>query len=82
MASMNISVPDPMRDWVQSRVESGKYASASDYMRDLIRRDQAQADAREALANALIEGERSGVSARRVPDILAALREESRGSGE
>ncbi len=40
MASMNVSVPDPMRDWVQSRIESGKYASVSDYVRDLIRKDQ------------------------------------------
>ncbi len=40
MASMNISVPDPMREWVQNRIDSGKYASVSDYVRDLIRRDQ------------------------------------------
>ena len=40
MASMNVSVPDSMREWVQSRIESGKYASVSDYVRDLIRRDQ------------------------------------------
>ena len=43
MASMNVSVPDPMRDWVQSRVDTGRYASVSDYVRDLIRRDQAGA---------------------------------------
>ena len=41
MASMNVSVPDPMREWVQGRIESGHYASVSDYVRDLIRRDQA-----------------------------------------
>lgn len=40
MASMNISVPDAMREWVQRRIESGEYASVSDYVRDLIRRDQ------------------------------------------
>ncbi len=40
MASMNVSVPDSMREWVQSRIESGEYASVSDYVRDLIRRDQ------------------------------------------
>ncbi len=73
MASMNISVPDPMRDWVEQRIESGQYASVSDYVRDLIRRDQSQADARQALAAALIEGEKSGVSPRRIPDILAAV---------
>lgn len=80
MAAMNISVPDPMRDWVQSRIESGRYISVSDYVRDLIRRDQAQADARDALVAALIEGEQSGISERRVPDILAALRDEQYGA--
>lgn len=40
MASMNISLPDPLRDYVQQRIDSGQYASASDYVRDLIRRDQ------------------------------------------
>ncbi|WP_298401255.1 type II toxin-antitoxin system ParD family antitoxin [Sphingobium sp.] len=40
MATMNISLPDPMRDYVQKRIDSGQYASVSDYVRDLIRRDQ------------------------------------------
>ena len=40
MATMNISLPDPMRDYVQNRIDSGQYASVSDYVRDLIRRDQ------------------------------------------
>ena len=40
MASMNISLPGPMRDYVQGRIDSGHYASVSDYVRDLIRRDQ------------------------------------------
>ena len=42
MASMNFSLPDPMRDYVQRRIDSGQYASVSDYMRDLIRRDQSE----------------------------------------
>jgi antitoxin ParD1/3/4 len=44
MATMNVSVPDPMRDWVQSQIERGRYASVSDYVRDLIRRDQTISD--------------------------------------
>jgi len=76
MASMNVSVPDPMRDWVEQRIGSGQYASVSDYVRDLIRRDQAQADAHQALVAALIEGESSGVSKRRIPEILAAVKAE------
>ena len=79
MASMNVSLPDPMRDWVQNRIDSGKYASVSDYVRDLIRRDQETADRRLALVNALIEGEQSGISERKVTDILATLREETTG---
>ncbi len=70
---MNISVPDPMRQWVEGRVQSGRYASASDYLRDLIRRDQEQAEARAALSTALAEGEASGESPRRITDIIAAL---------
>ena len=82
MASMNVSVPDPMRDWVQHRIESGEYASVSNYVRDLIRRDQVQTDERQALVAALLEGEPSGVSKRRVPDILAALKEELRSKAD
>lgn len=40
MATMNVSLPGPMRDFIQQRIESGQYASVSDYVRDLIRRDQ------------------------------------------
>lgn len=79
---MTISVPNPMRDWVEDRVESGRHASASDHVRDLIRRDQRVADAHDALAAALEEGERSGVSPRDIPGILADLRAERRGTGE
>ena len=79
MASMNVSLPDPMRDWVQNRIDSGRYASVSDYVRDLIRRDQETADRKQALITALIEGEQSGISERKVTDILAKIREEASG---
>jgi len=78
MASMNVSLPDPMREWVQQRIDTGQYASVSDYVRDLIRRDQAQADEQKVLIAALIEGEQSGISKRRIPDILTALKQQRR----
>jgi antitoxin ParD1/3/4 len=71
MATMNISLPDAMREWVEAQVASGEYANASDYLRDLIRHDQRQ---REALRLALIEGERSGTSDRTVSDITDAAK--------
>ena len=57
---MNISVPDPMKDWVQSQVSKGSYANTSDYVRDLIRQDQENRNKIQALRQALIEGEKSG----------------------
>lgn len=67
MATMNVSVPDPMKNWVQGQIETGKYANASDYVRNLIRRDQEKV---EVLRQALFEGIRSGVSRRKVEDIM------------
>ena len=64
MATMNVSLPDPMREWVEDQIKTGRYANASDYMRDLIRRDQ---EAKDALIEALEKGAVSGVS-RRTPD--------------
>ena len=40
MATMNVSLPDQMRDWIDNCVKSGLYANASDYIRDLVRHDQ------------------------------------------
>jgi antitoxin ParD1/3/4 len=65
-----------MRDWVQQRIDTGQYASVSDYVRDLIRRDQMQADEQQALIAALIKGEKSGISKRRIPEIFAAVKQE------
>lgn len=53
MASMNISLPDPMRDYVQRRIDGGHYASVSDYVRDLIRRDQGGVDDEQRWLRAL-----------------------------
>jgi antitoxin ParD1/3/4 len=71
MATMNVSLPDPLKDWVEDRVKTGRYANASDYVRDLIRRDQ---EKREMLVRALIEGEESGISPRTMREIAADTR--------
>lgn len=60
MATMNISVPDPMKDWVQAQIDDGKYASTSDYVRDLIRKDQQLQDKLMALQAAITLGIESG----------------------
>ena len=50
MASMNISIPESLSEWVRTRVEAGHYAGVSEYVRELIRKDQmAIADRQEWL---------------------------------
>jgi antitoxin ParD1/3/4 len=66
MAAMNISLPDKMKDWVEDRVQSGRYANASDYMRALIRSDQDYCARLARLQAAVTEGIESGVSSRTV----------------
>ena len=58
-----------MKDWVEAQTSDGQYANASDYVRDLIRKDKIAQEKKEILIRALIEGEESGVSDRTVDDI-------------
>jgi len=74
MATMNISVPDPMKDWVQSQVETGTYANTSDYVRDLIRKDQENRTKVFALQKAITEGLESGISNKSFDDIINIAR--------
>jgi antitoxin ParD1/3/4 len=69
MATMNVSLPDPMKAWVEAQVETGHFSNASDYVRDLIRRDQQDQAHREALVQALVAGETSGISSRDIAEI-------------
>lgn len=47
MAQMNISIPEALKGWAEARVAGGRYSSTSDYVRDLVRRDQ-EAEERKA----------------------------------
>ncbi len=40
MTQLHISIPPALERWVDSRVAEGRYASADEYLRDLVRRDQ------------------------------------------
>lgn len=39
-STMNIALPDALRAYVAQRVESGEYGNTSEYVRELIRKDQ------------------------------------------
>jgi antitoxin ParD1/3/4 len=68
---MNVSLPEKMKKRVLARIATGNYANASDYVRDLIRQD---IERRDTLVAELRKGERSGISKRQVPEILAAAK--------
>ena len=59
MATMNISLPDSLRAAVDNRIADGRFANASDYMRDLIRRDL-EAEKLQRLHDAIDVGLNSG----------------------
>ena len=55
MPSLNISLPAPMREWVEAQIKGGRYGNASEYLRELIRRDQ-ERQAQARLEELLLEG--------------------------
>jgi antitoxin ParD1/3/4 len=59
MQTMNISLPDQLKDFVDEQVGSGRYSSVSEYVRDLIRDDEKR-KAQEKLEALLVEGIQSG----------------------
>lgn len=61
MATMNISLPDPMKAWVEAQSRDGRYSNASDYVRDLIRRDQDRQRAVAELQQLVTDGLESGI---------------------
>lgn len=61
MQSMNISLPDPLKQFVDGQVAQGRYSSASEYVRELIRADERR-KAEEQLETKLLEGLNSAES--------------------
>lgn len=66
IATMNVSLPEPLKRYVDRKVTSGIYGSASEFVREAIReklqREKEHADARAALTTKLLEGLNSGTA--------------------
>lgn len=77
MSTMNISLPEELKRWVESQARTGRFGNSSDYVRELIRRDQ-ERQARIANIQQLIdEGIESGVSEVTMADIRESSRKNS-----
>ena len=74
MATMNVSLPDAMKSWVEAQTRGGRYSNASDYVRDLIRRDQERAARIAELQRTIDEGLESGVSDRPIEQVVREAR--------
>lgn len=61
MQTMNISLPEPLKEFVDEQVTAGHYSSVSEYMRELIRMDEKR-KAQERLEVMLREGLNSPAS--------------------
>ena len=55
MQSMNISLPEPLKKFVDGQIAEGRYSSVSEYMRELIRADEKR-KAEDRLGAMLLEG--------------------------
>lgn len=84
MATMTVSLPDPMKEWVEAQITNGAYASSSDYVRDLIRRDRerrTQEISLDELRSLVADAKASGVGTRSVDDIFKQAKEIARARG-
>ncbi len=75
MATMNVSLPDQMKEWVEEQVKTGRYGNSSDYVRDLVRKDQERGEAIEEFDRLVQEGIESGISELTVEEVFAQARE-------
>ncbi len=75
MSTMNISLPEALKSFVDERVDQGGYSTSSEYVRMLIRKDQD----RLRLRSLLLEGGASAPTGPVGPAYFNALRDRVRG---
>lgn len=78
MAQLNISVPDGLKSWIDTRIAQGRFSSPSDYVRDLVRRDQERADDTAWVQSMVDEGLASETLAEDPRSVIDAILAEGR----
>jgi antitoxin ParD1/3/4 len=76
MQTMNISLPDELKQFVDQQIASGRYSTASEYVRELIRGDEKR-KAQEQLETLLLEGVQSSESTAMTQEDWADIRREA-----
>jgi antitoxin ParD1/3/4 len=75
MTSMNFTLPEALRQYVEEQVTTGGYGTASEYLRELIREDKKR-KAQEKLEALLLQGLNSGPGEEVTPEFWQWLRAE------
>jgi antitoxin ParD1/3/4 len=71
MSQLNVSIAPALHGWIDHRLAEGRYSSASDLVRDVLRRDQeSAADDTERLRALIAEGLASGISEEKPETII------------
>ena len=78
MSTMNISLPDTLKSFVDEQVSQRGYGTSSEYVRELIRRDQD----RLQLRNLLLAGASSAPTEQVNETYFEGLREQVRGASK
>jgi antitoxin ParD1/3/4 len=76
-----ITFTEQQDQWIKAKIAGGQFTNDSEYIRDLVRRDQEKNTEIEAIRAALIEGEHSGMSTRTPDAIRKAVQERMRNNG-
>jgi antitoxin ParD1/3/4 len=79
MQTMNISLPDPMKQFVEEQVNAGgySYSTVSEYVRELVRADQ-KSKAKDQLEETLLDSLNSGDAIQVTPQMWNELRQHLR----
>ena len=81
MVKKSITVTDQQEKWIQAQMATGNYASDSEVLRELIRKEQTRDEKLDAISAALIEAEQSPKSGRSPEEIMAAVIERKKMDG-
>ena len=76
-----VTLTDKQDQWIKAQIEAGEYTNDSEYIRDLVRRDQEQNVRFKALKKAIQEGLDSGISNKSVTDIIEEVEARLRADG-
>ncbi|MFT5665582.1 MAG: antitoxin ParD1/3/4 [Gammaproteobacteria bacterium] len=82
MVKKTYSITETLDQYVKGRIKSGEYATDSEYLRELIRRDQEENKEIAYIRSKLIKAEKSGFTDKSRDQILSEIKERAHQNGD